>query len=172
MQNGKVSNKVTPSGVIVRLTPGTGIVVRLSGKLKGTINGMPVSGAGHLEYIFNYGDAAWTLEAEGLASGPQIPAGELKFVPAGSSGSLDFSTTGVVEETTPGGGYSSKKDRYNWPLKGRSASISISTADATVSCFDAAALCVASEGDPAYCVNFTGECFTECEQYLALSPCL
>ena len=144
LSNGQLSTKVIGDAAFVaKLTPGTVLQFTLSGKLGGTINGMPISGSGHLEYTYRYGATAWEMAADGLAQGPVIPAGDLVYAPANAAGTAAVSTTGVVVSAAP---YTSLKDRYNYKLKGRTASIKVSVLTETVGCGDFSPAC--NNGDP------------------------
>lgn len=166
MSNGQMATKVIGDAVFVaKLTPGTVLQFSLSGKIGGTINGLSVSGSGHLEYTFNHGASTWNLSPEThLAVGPsQLPAGDLIYVPASSSGTAAVSTTGTVVSASP---YTSLKDRYNYKLKGRTASIKVSVLTETVGCGSFAAAC--DNSDPlGYCAaNFAGSCIDDCFNFV------
>lgn len=164
MINGQVCTKVTgDASFIAKLTPGTILQFTLSGKLGGTINGMPVSGHGHLEYTYRYGAASWELDADGLAQGPSLPAGPIVYLPAGASGNAAVTTTGTTVSAAP---YTSLKDRYHFKLKGRVTSITVAVFDDAVVC-DLTGLC--SQTDPTAWANanLTGDCLTQAEMFIA-----
>ena len=115
----------------VHLGPNTSVSFVLSGKLGGTINGMAISGHGSLEYTYRQGAAAWELEVDGLAQGPQLPSGALVYLPSNASGSATVATNGTMDVT---GAYSHGKDKYHFKLKGRTASITVNVVQDTVQC--------------------------------------
>ena len=165
---------------IAALTPGTAVQFSLSGKLGGTINGLPVSGQGHLEYTFNHGASMWELETTGLASGPQLPAGNLVYLPQGASGSAAVATTGVVSSAAP---WTTAKDRHHFKLKGRVASVTVGIVDDVIPCDTAAALttivgvddCISAEqaadlAGSCAGAGVTAACMEECMASLSLVP--
>jgi hypothetical protein len=123
LSNGSLATRFGDKAFIAKLTTGTALVVSISGKLDGTINSMAISGSGHLEYTYNFDAAAWQLVANGLATGPQLPAGPLLYVPGpNASGLMSAVTSGTVVTDAP---LTSAKDRQVWPLKGRVGSIKV-----------------------------------------------
>lgn len=163
MNNGQLATKVSGDvAFLAKLTAGTILQVQISGKLGGTINGMPVSGSGQLEYTFRYGASAWELSADGLASGPALPAGPLVYVPANASGQLGILTTGTVVSSAP---FTTTKDRYNFKLKGRVSPISVAVFDDAVTCnLTGVADCFFD------CTTLTGaDCQAQCETYKVIN---
>lgn len=165
LSNGQLATQVSGDAVFVaKLTAGTVVQFTLSGKIGGTINGLAVSGSGHLEYTFNYGSSTWNLSPEThLAVGPsQFPAGDLVYIPASATGTAAVQTTGTVISAAP---FTSLKDRYNFKLKGRTASIKVSVLTETVGCGNFTEVCTARTGASAdaYCyANYTGSCIEDC----------
>lgn len=166
MSNGQLATKVYgDASFVAKLTTGTILQFQLSGKLGGTINGVPISGSGHLEYTFRSGGTAWELVSDGLAQGPQLPAGALVYVPANASGSAAVSTTGSVVSSAP---FTSSKDRYNFKLKGRVSSITVAVFEEGHACDLTAVDCNTN------CASaFTGDqpCIDECEVIKTASGC-
>lgn len=130
--SGHVATKVVADAAfLAHLGVGTTLTFSVSGKLGGTINGMPITGSGTLEYTFRYGASAWELDSDGLASGPQLPAGPIVYLPAAAAGNAVVQTTGTLDVS---GLFATNKDRYNFKLKGRTASITVGVFSDTVAC--------------------------------------
>lgn len=167
--NGKVATIATDGIFIAKLGVGTALSVTISGKLSGTINGMPISGEGDLEYTFNQGASAWVLDAGNLAVGPTLPAGDLVYVPGpGARGSMHVKTTGEVITNSR---YTHLKDHAAWKLKGRTAQIKVSVLTPVAPC-DYADVCTARSGPTAdqYCYdNFSGSCLDGCLNHVQTS---
>lgn len=132
LANGHVATKVVgDAAFLAHLGVGTVLTLTLSGKLGGTINGLPISGSGTLEYTFRYGAAVWELDSDGLASGPPLPAGPIIYLPAGAAGNAVVQTTGTIDVS---GVFDANKDRYTFKLKGRTASIAVGVFSPNVGC--------------------------------------
>ena len=122
---------VGDASFLAHLGAGTYVTFTISGKLGGTLNGLPISGSGTLEYTFRYGASVWDLDSDGLASGPALPAGPIVYLPSGAAGNASVQSSGTLDTS---GVFTHQKDKYHFKLKGRTASITVGVFSDTPTC--------------------------------------
>ena len=121
----------TEETYVAILTEGTSVKVVLGGNFEGTINGLAISGRGHIDMVYLAGSNQWVLDNDAFATCPSVIQGtDLNFQPTvHSCGSVSILTNGQVERSS---GLWVKMKRHCIDAKGRLAPFTVTIRDETL----------------------------------------